>query len=149
MRKLTIEKIIDELKCGDAELQFMGHDEENDMLIYSITKAREDGSLEEELILYDGNMDELMFAVADEFFDENNIETILFAGYDGMLQLVINGKLICFGEGGDYPGFWELVDAKPNNDEVEGKWRVVVEKLPDFLKPHTAELARIINSSLL
>lgn len=41
MRKLTIEKIIDELKCGDAELQFMGHDEENDMLIYSITKARE------------------------------------------------------------------------------------------------------------
>lgn len=90
-----------------------------------------------------------MFAVADEFFDENNIETILFAGYDGMLQLVINGKLICFGEGGDYPGFWELVDAKPNNDEVEGKWRVVVEKLPDFLKLHTAELARIINSSLL
>ena len=149
MRKLTIDEIIDELKCGDAELQFMGYDEENDTLIYSITKAREDGFLEVEQILYDGDMDELMFAVADEFFDENNIETILFAEYDGMLRLIINGKLICFGESGDYPGFWELVDVKSNDNEAEGKWKVVGEKLPDFLKPHTAELARIINSSLL
>lgn len=33
-----------------------------------------------------------MFAVADAFFDENNIEVILFAEYDGVLRLIINGK---------------------------------------------------------
>lgn len=149
MRKLTIEEIIDELRGGESELRFIDYDEENDAFLYSITKVQEDGSFEEEVILNDGDMDELMFAVADEFFDENNIEEILFAGYDGMLQLIINGKLICFGEGGDYPGFWELVDVKFNNNEAEDKWRVVEEKLPDFLKPHTVELARIINSRLL
>lgn len=148
MRKLTIEEIIDELQSNDAELQFMGDDEETDALIYSITRAREDGSLEEELILYDGDMDELMFAMADAFFDENNIEEILFAGYDGVLRLIINGKMITFGEDGDYPQFWELADAKPDKDEVGNEWRVVEERLPDFLKPHTVELAQIINSKL-
>ena len=82
MRELTIEEIIDELQSNDADLQFLGDDEETGALIYSITRAHEDGSFEEELILYDGDMDELMFAIADEFFDENNIEEILFAEYD-------------------------------------------------------------------
>ena len=122
----------------------MDYDEENDALIYSITRAREDGSLEEELILYDGDMDELTFAVADAFFDENNIEEILFAEYDGVLRLIINGKMISFGENSDYPQFWELVDAKPDENE----WRIIEEKLPDFLKPHTAEMAQIINNEL-
>lgn len=148
MRKLTIEEIIEELKCGDAESQYVGYDEESDALIYSITRTREDGSLEKELILYDGDMDELMFAVADAFFDANNIELILFAEYDGVLRLIINGKLISFGEDGDYPQFWELVDAKPDKDEMEKEWRVVEEKLPDFLKPHITELAQIINREL-
>lgn len=148
MRELTIEEIIDELQNNDAELQFLGDDEETGALIYSITKAREDGSFEEELILYDGDMDELMFAIADEFFDETNIEEILFAEYDGVLRLIINGKMITFGEDGDYPQFWELVDAKLDKNEAENKWRVIEEKLPDFLKPHVVELAQIINSGL-
>ena len=148
MRELTIEEIIDELQNNDAELQFLGDDEETGALIYSITRAREDGSFEEELILYDGDMDELMFATADMFFDENNIEEILFAEYDGVLRLIIDGKMISFGEDGDYPQFWELVDAKPDKNEAENKWRVIEEKLPDFLKPHVVELAQIINSGL-
>ncbi|MBD5487135.1 MAG: hypothetical protein HDR18_16740 [Lachnospiraceae bacterium] len=146
MRKLTIEEIIDELQSNDAELQFLGDDEETGALIYSITRVNEDGSFEEELILYDGDMDELMFAIADEFFDENNIEEILFAEYDGVLRLIINGKMITFGEDGDYPKFWELVDVKPDKNEVGNEWRVIEENLPDFLKPHVGELAQIINS---
>lgn len=148
MRKLTIEEIIDELQETDAGWQYVGDDEEADALIYSITRAREDGSLEEELILYDGDMDELAFAIADAFFDENNIELILFAGYDGaLLELIINGKPISFGEDGDYPRFWERVDAK-HKEWWEKEWRVVEENLPDFLKPHAVELAQIINSRL-
>lgn len=148
MRKLTIEGIIEELQCYDAVLQFVDVDNETDALVYVITKALEDGSYEEELILYDGDMDELMFAISDAFFDENNIEEILFAEYDGALRLIINGKLICFGDNGDYPKFWELVDAKTDKDEVGNEWRVVSENLPDFLKPHAAELDQIINSRL-
>lgn len=70
MRKLTIEQIIEELSSGDAKLQFVRFDEESGKFLYSITRTLKDGSLAKELILYDGDMDELLSALEDAFSEE-------------------------------------------------------------------------------
>lgn len=67
MRKLTLEQIIEELSFGDAMWQFVRFDEESDAFVYSITRTQEDGSLAEELILYDGDMEDLPYAEEEAF----------------------------------------------------------------------------------
>ncbi|MCM1166619.1 MAG: hypothetical protein NC299_14720 [Lachnospiraceae bacterium] len=76
----------------------------------------------------------------------------------GTLMLRIDGRettfgcLKCLKDAADYENFWEsggrFVHLDGEDCVTHGNWRVVEERLPDFLKPHAAELAGIMNQNV-
>lgn len=78
----------------------------------------------------------------------------------GTLTLLIDGRKTTFGGIGkhkdyDYPAFWEskgTLYLNYNNDNeyyaTEGDWYVLVDQLPDFLKPYSEKLAEIMNANV-
>ncbi|MCM1166272.1 MAG: hypothetical protein NC299_01290 [Lachnospiraceae bacterium] len=76
----------------------------------------------------------------------------------GTLTLRINGRETtfgCFRESAEYKDFWKsggTLYLNYNDDGeyyvTEGDWTVREDELPDFLKPHAAELAEIMNRNV-
>lgn len=155
MRMLSLEEIVSECESSGGYVLFVDFDKEHDALIYELVKPLPDGGTESEMILYNGDMDEILFALKGDDPDPGDVE-VEYVGYsDGSgdfstatITLRLNGLEAVFGDNGcDYPRFWVclgLIDGSEKKDA----WVVIDELLPAFLQDQADEIENMLKENI-